>query len=91
MFLSQQIKESLTEALVVGYSEDGMPLIRLFISNNMVQKYCLNDELGKLGLVINFKNNTEELLNSTSIYNQNVQSNIFNKDQNDIVSEITNE
>lgn len=37
MFLSQQIKDSLTEALVMGYSEDGMPLIRLFISNNMVQ------------------------------------------------------
>lgn len=84
MFLNQQIKDSFTEALVAGYTEDGIPLIRLFISNNSVQHYCLNDELSKLGLVIN-----NELNSMDTNYNQSNVQNIFNP--NELSNPLTNE
>lgn len=87
IFLSQQIKDSLTEALVTGYSEDGIPFIKLYITNNLVQNYCINDVLDKHGFVINYKSKSNNLdSNDTSNCNQNVQ-NLFNNDSRNIVNQ----
>lgn len=90
-FLSQRLKDSNTDALVTGYSEDGIPQIRLFISNDLIQNLCVNNELSQYGLAMNYMTASFDAASTTTTTtngSQNVQ-NLFNNNDADTSKSIT--
>lgn len=79
-YLSQIIKGTRLQVIVNGYAEDGVPLIKLFRSNDPYEDYNINNELVNKGFAYYLDN---------LIVNNNVNLNEYNSN-NQISTEPTN-